>query len=355
MPFKQRGNKMKHKTFILVMIVFVVATLGCKVQKKDEIVVVNNKPKTQPARVKQPSTRELQLDDIFIETRGQLQPNLYDLVFSWPETKDRVRVTYNNQVLFLVATSEGDHFAVRNLQGGKTYSLLIEILDQQNHIITSSTQDVVIPADYVFPKNFKLNGNMTITNERVFMSNSIITTGNFNLEIKTKNLIVLEQSYIQGFEPMAKAKYGVDGRSGGTIAIQAESAEGSLDITMNSEAGGDGLKGFESPSCQAGNFCYGRIHCRWGTKGKSAGRNGDLIIKINNVRNFKLYHQEILASGGMGGPTQDDVTSSDYPVVKENRDCKLPPHKEPNPHGVAAQPGKICLMLSDLMPATGCE
>lgn len=362
---------MKHKTCFskvgavtAIYLTTAFLALGClKVQKKDSQISgqtqTQNKTKPQvgkpPEQPKKPIiNRELRLDDIFVETVGQDQPNIYDMVFSWPITSDSVRVSYNGQVLFVTKTFESEQSALKNLQGGRSYPVFIEILDEQNHIIDSETRNLEIPKDYIFPKNFKLTSHMKITNDRVFMSDSVITTEQFNLEIKTRNLIILEKSYIQGFEPSTKAKHGSDGRSGGNVMIQAMIAEGDLDITMNSEAGGDGFKGFDSPPCN-GKFCFGGINCQWGTKGKTAGRNGDLIVKIQDNKNFKMYYQEVVAAAGIGGPSQAEVTDPNYPVVKENRDCKWPPHKESAPHGQPGQSGKVCISFAGSPSVAGCE
>lgn len=341
---------MKHKTFFTVLVMAVTIT-GCKVQKKSEVATKQAQAKPRPAQPKQVTNRELRLGDVFVEFEGQAQPNIYDMVFSWPETRDRVRISVDGQVMFAVNTSERLEEAVANLQGGRKVSVLVEILDQQYHIITSETRELEVPTDYIFSKNFILTNHLNITNERVFMRSSTITTQNFNLKIKTKKLIVLETSFIQGFDQNYKPKPKQGGRSGGEIRIEAESAEGVLDITLNSEAGGDGFKGIWACSSAPGTICLNNLMCRQGGNGLNAGRNGDLYVTIKDVTNFHLYPQTIINSGGKPGPKFDAVTESDYPLFMFGKEeCPAQPA-----HGAEAVPGKICLTLAGSVPEKGCE
>lgn len=349
---------MKHKTFFAVL-VMAIAMTGClKVQKKSEVAAAKEaKAKPVKAQPKQVNNRELRLDDVFVEFEGQAQPNIYDMVFSWPETRDRVRISVDGHVAFAVNTSERTSEAIDNLQGGRKVSVLVEILDQQFHVITSETRDLEIPKDYVFPKNYRLMADMTVANERVFMSAASITTQQFNLTIKTKKLIVLEKSYIQNFSTGEKAAPIKHGRNGGVIRIEAETAEGDLDITVNSEAGGDGFKAVKHETCPAGANCFPSPSCPWGGSGLNAGRNGDLYVKVAHSSDFKLYYQEELAVGGNVGPAHEVPTDKEYPVWSPygialglNMQCVKNPVQ-----GNEAQPGKICLTFSGQVPQQGCE
>lgn len=351
---------MKHKTFFAAL-VMTIALTGClKVQKKSEVAAAKE-AKAKPVKMqpKQVSNRELRLDDIFVEFEGQAQPNIYDMVFSWPETRDRVRISVDGQLAFAVNTSERASEAIDNLQGGRKVSVLVEILDQQYHVITSETRELEIPKDYVFPNQVKLTGNMKIQNERVFMNSSVVTTETFNLEIQTKKLIVLNQSTIQGFIPGAKAAHGNDGRSGGLISIEADYAEGDLILTMNSEAGGDALMGYYDTVANAGTGAImSHAICPLGTNGFTAGRNGDLKLKIREITNFRHYPQETSSDGGKIAPVLLDQTSvNGYPQMPSFRMINVKRYecpKRPSPGG-GAQLGKICLTFSGQAPAQGCE
>lgn len=347
---------MKHKTFLSIVVAM--AMTGCfKVQKKSEVAAKQGQPKQFHAQPqKAPITRELHLDDVFVEFVGQAQPDMYDIVFSWPETRDRVRISIDGQAMFVVNTSERQTEGVGNLQGGRKISVLVEILDQQYHIIAAETRELEVPKDYIFPKNLRLTSDLTIPNERVFMNGSMITTQHYNLTIKTKKLVMLEKSYIQNFSSDEKASPNKPGRNGGTIRIEALAAEGNLDLTLNSEAGGDGFKGLAP--CSSNDYCSVTPSCPVGGRGMDAGRNGDLYVKINNSTDFKLYYQEELARGGNVGPGPNIKTADGYPVFVPygaalglpNMNCE----KNPLP-GIGAQSGKICLTYSGQMPQLGCE
>lgn len=350
---------MKHKTFFKVLAV-VIAMTGCKVQKKSEAAAVKA-VKTKPANAqpKQVTNRELRVEDVFVEFEGQAQPNVYNVVFSWPETRDRVRISVDGQVMFAVNTSERQTEAVANLQGGRKVAVLVEILDQQYHIITSGTRELDVPKDYVFPNQFTLTNHMKIPNERVFLNNSVVTTGNFNLEIQTKKLIVLNKSIIQGFVPGAKAAHGNDGRSGGLISIEADYAEGELTFTMNSEAGGDALMGYYDQYANAGTGALmEHAICSLGTNGFVAGHNGDLKLKIKDISNFRHYPQETLSDGGSIAPELSKANvSSGYPQMPSFRSYNVKRYECPKrpSAGAGAQLGKICQTFSGQVSQPGCE
>lgn len=348
---------MKHKTFFAVLAVAIAMT-GCKIQKKSEVAAKEAQAKPRPVQPKQVTNRELRLDDVFVEFEGQVQPNIYNMVFSWPETRDRVRISMDGQVMFAVNTSERPTEAVANLQGGRKVAVLVEILDQQYHVITSETRDLEVPRDYIFPANFKLTNHMKIQNERVFLNNSTVTTENFNLEIQTKKLIVLNHSTIQGFIPGAKAAHGKDGRSGGLISIEADYAEGELTFTMNSEAGGDALMGYYYAHAHIGTGAImENAICPLGTNGFTAGRNGDLKLKIREISNFRHYPQETLSDGGNLAPVlQNKASMNGYPQIPQGV-FGAPQYacpKKPSAGG-GAQLGKICLTFSGQTPQPGCE
>lgn len=349
---------MKHKTFFAVL-VMAIAVAGCKVQKKSEAVAAKE-AKTKPSAPPKPViNRELRLDDVFVEFEGQSQPNIYNMAFSWPATRDRVRISVDGQVMFAVNTSERSSEAVANLQGGRKVAVLVEILDQQYHIIASEKRDLEIPKDYIFPNQFKLTGDMKISNERVFLNNSVITTESFNLEIQTKKLIVLNRSTIQGFVPGAKAAHGDDGRNGGLISIEAEYAEGDLTFSMNSEAGGDALMGYYYGYTIGGTGAYTESAiCPLGTSGFTAGRNGDLKLKIRDIANFRHYPQETLSEGGKLAPRlSKSNVSSGYPQMPSHQLILVKHYQCPKSPSLGGngQLGRICLTFSGQVPQEGCE
>jgi hypothetical protein len=351
---KNKGDyQMKHKTFFAIVAITLMATSCLKVTKKSEAVPQPAKAQSTPAQTQQPKVinRELRLDDVFVEFVGKPQPNLYDMIFSWPETRDRVRISLDGKVAFAVNTSERPQEGIANLQGGRKLSVLFEVLDQQSHVITSQTRDLEVPKDYVFSRDYKLTYDLNISNDRVFMNNSIITTENFNLVIKTKKLIVLDQdasvgkSRIQNFPLNLKALHGSHGRSGGSIRIEALSAEGDLTFTMNSEAGGDALQG---------NYWGNQSYCIYGTNGYNAGQNGDLNIKVQDPKDFRAYPNEILSLGGNIAPVLKANEPEDYPRISKYDVSSIICPQRPS-IGAGSQPGKMCLTYLGQVPEAGCE
>lgn len=354
---------MKHNAYFLYLAAFVLMA-GCKVQKKNDAAAASAVTKTKtvaPAPVKSVEiTRELRLDDVYVELVGQNQPDLYDVNFSWPQTRDRVRLTVNGQELAVMDTRETLEYKLENVQGGRKLSVLVSILDQQNHIIISETRDLEVPKDYIFPKKFTLSNNMTIQNERVFMSRSTVTTLNYNLTIKTKKLIILEKSLVQNFEENQKAAPVSHGRNGGEIRIEAETAEGDLEVTLNSEIGGDGFKGMPSKSCPASiaiDYCHFQFNCPQGGSGWDAGKNGSLFVKINKKDNFTLYHQSTISEGGRPGPADGADTVGDYPTYNKSFGIKSPLLQCPQKPvaGLPAQEGKVCFNYPGQASEAGCE
>lgn len=350
---------MKHKTYF-VYLVLAAALTGClKVQNKDEAAAVKAAPKLKPSATQQVQiNRELRLDDVFVEPVGLNQPNIYDVHFSWPQAKDRIRLSINNKVLTVLETKTTQQWIMSNLQGGTTFSLLIEILDEQNHIISSETREIEIPKDYVFSKSLKLTNHLKIQSQRVFMNDSIITTENFDLEIQAEQLIILKRSYIQNYFEGSKANPGSAGRNGGSIYINVTKAVGDLDITMNSESGGNGFKGYQTGECpiNASIGCFIlEVHCPQGGHGYSAGQNGQLTVKVKDTKDFNLYSQEQISRGGEKGPYAESPTADDYPMITNQTEHSACVRGGVQPKGADATPGKICLMLSDSIPQAGCE
>lgn len=344
---------MKHKTFFAILALTLIATSCLKVTKKSEVATPPNKSLSPPTPT-EPSdvvNLELKLTDVLISFVGNPQPNSYDMVISWPRTRDRVRLSLDGQITFDVNTAESGQKQIFNLRGGRELTVLIEILGQESHVITSETRKEKVPEDYVFPNLYKLTDHLTIAKNRVFLMNSIVTTENFNLSIQTTKLIVLDlekggsKSRIQNFPLDQKAAHGSHGRNGGLIRIEALSAEGDLFLTMNSEAGGDALQG---------NYWGQNYYCVYGTHGYNAGRNGDLLIRIQDPKNFHPYKSEPLSPGGKIAPVLNQEEPEDYPRISKYEVSSVICPQFPSP-GAAAQPGKVCLTYYGQAPEVGCE
>lgn len=340
---------MKHKTYFAYLVLATVMTGCLKVQKKDAVAAKATQSKAQTQSVT--INRELRLNDIFVEFIGQRRPNVYDVLLSWPQTRDRVRVSLDGKVLFTKNTSEVFNHTLNNLAGGDKLNLLVEILKKdEDSVLSSEARDLEIPEDYVFPEQFVLDYDLKIHNNRVFMNKSVITTQSFNLEIIAKELIVLDESLVQGFPQGTKASPGYGGRSGGLINIEVEAAEGSLNFALNSEAGGDGLQGYyEIRTIGKDKTDVLTPRCARGGSGFSAGRNNHLRLKVNKAANFYSYRRPYYSEGGNPGPRLGQAPAS-YPAMADESNCPQNPTI-----GAAASSGLFCIMLPGLTPEQGCE
>lgn len=352
---------MKHKTFFAVLVLATVMTGCLKVKNKNEVAAAKAVPmKKQETAVpqKRESTRALLLSDVYVEFIGQPEPQRYDVLFSWPETRDRIRLTVAGQVLVKADTQQITQHEFRDVQGGRNFSVLIEILDAQDHIISFETRDLEVPKDYVFSKNFRLTNDLTITNSRVFFVEALVTTQHFKLNIKTKNIITVGKAYIQNFAANEKAMPITHGRNGGDIRIEADMAEGELDITMNSEAGGDGFKAVEPMHCPPmhnGGFCMFQSNCPGGGSGWNAGANGDLYVKIINADKLRLFPQSMISEGGNVGPGSNAKTPEGYPVFMNYSQHPMLQCPKSPVAGASSPSGKICLTYAGQTAEQGCE
>lgn len=339
---------MKHKTSFTLLVLTIVMTGCLKVQKKDEKKAIQAR---QAQQLKVTTSRELLVDDISMEYLGQPRPNVYDVKFSWPKTRDRLRISVGDQVLFSENTSEVFEHIVKDFQGGDKLTLLIEILNENEYIKKSTPKDIEIPKDHIYQGPFVLEYDTKIVDyERVFMDHAVFTTQNFKLEIKTKELIVLNESIIQGFTQGSKASAGIEGRSGGLVNIEANSAEGKLTFILNSEGGGDGLRGYYEIKTVGKDRTDIQVpKCVGGGNGFRAGRNADLRLKINNIEKFDYAVPEVFSEGGNPGPRLSPASIS-HPAMTDESNCPQNPIK-----GEPSGKGLFCLMSPDSILAQGCE
>lgn len=343
---------MKYTTY-LVHLVAVVALTGClKVSHKNKhSVAAKPAVKSQQVEVIQPAyLPELRLDQIFIEKIGQHRPNAYDLLITWPKSKSLVRISMMNKVLFTSSLND-ENYKIPDLVGGTKAFVFVEILNEKNLVVDDRTFEVDIPEDFSLTGRV-LDRNIEIRYDRVFMDRTVITTQNFNLVIRAKELIILNDSRIQNFEAGAKAQPGQHGRSGGIIDIEVETAEGFLLFYLNSEAGGDGLQGYYVTKLSGGKEKQDIItqQCRDGGHGFNAGQNGNLRLKVSRDVNFYPHAEDkSYASGGHPGPKLGHAPPS-YPSLAVGAPCPAQPMS-----GASATAGKACLLLPGRVLEKGCE
>ncbi len=163
--------------------------------------------------------------------------------------------------------------------------------------------------------------------------NAVITTGEYPLTIQVDELIA-EGGTIQNFAPNTQAAWGLRGRSGGGIQINAKLARGNLNVILRGENGGHGKNGAitipgRHPGCAGTNGGYG-------------GNAGSLQVAIETNSNFTLNWDNFAGEKGERG----------YRGSVQNgtpADTVFPPCDRDAPDGVdgeAGNKGAVCLKMA---------
>ena len=145
--------------------------------------------------------------------------------------------------------------------------------------------------DLVINDEIELKENMTITAAK------LIITRNARIRTLDKNLIIVvdelvgEGGVIENFKESQQALWGKDGRSGGMVAIIAKSAEGSLQVRLSGENGGNGKNGAitipgRHPGCA-------------GTDGGNGGNGGSIFSQT--PEGFQISVSNIAGKAGEKG------------------------------------------------------
>lgn len=343
-------KKMKHKTYLSYIVLTVLMTGCLKVENKNQ---KNNQPEVQQLVQSLPvnSNYDLVFSDISIVKIGQHRPNVYNVLISWPKTRNGVRVIKQNKVECMVSSGI-ESCTLLDLAGGDHVTFIIEILNEDNSVVETKLYEEEIPEDLNLSGEIELSRNMEYVSDRIFMDNALITTKDFNVLIKAKELFILSNSRIQNFADNSKANPGNHGRNGGTVTVEAKYAEGALSINLNAEAGGDGLQGYYITRLSGGkekqDYLVGK--CRDGGNGYDAGVNGNLKVNIDRSMNF--YSDVIpqsLALGGRVGPKLGQAPSL-YPSMKEGTDCPSQPIA-----GNSGSKGRVCKILDGQVIESECD
>lgn len=86
-------------------------------------------------------------------------------------------------------------------------------------------------------ENIELTENTVIQNRKVILNMVTIKTFEHDLLIKADEFIS-NHSIIQNFEEKEKARKNEDGKNGGSVLIETNTAKGELKLTLNGESGG---------------------------------------------------------------------------------------------------------------------
>lgn len=160
-----------------------------------------------------------------------------------------------------------------------------------------------------------------IFDEIIFEKDGTLYTNGFNLRLHTKKL-ESEAGRLATFPKNQKAFMNVAGRSGGSVLLDVDEAQGNLFIEMRGEGGGDGQQG-KAPDAKlkgkdgskrmrppVGRYGIGTVQITQptaglkgykGKDGQDGGNTGTLEMHIRDYAKFKFFPTREPGQGGQGG------------------------------------------------------
>lgn len=178
-----------------------------------------------------------------VKVQPTAQPEKYMVYFSWPRIEDgkffRVRL---DKTLIVVNPTQTDFN--HEVFHDQTLTYTFEILDNASKIEKSFPKQIKIPRDFVVREGqSSFTEDTRLTVNRIFLTNeAALTTNGFNIEL-ISNELHSKDGVIETFPENTKAPINNDGKSGGTLKINALLATGDLKIYMRGQNGGDGANG----------------------------------------------------------------------------------------------------------------
>ena len=231
-----------------VVAVLCLAVIGCA-EFKDE------KTENQDQENMRVSSQNIS-DFVKIGVQPTTEPEKYIVYFGWPKISDPRRVRIRMEQTLAVVESNQTTFS-HEVSHNQTLTYSFDILSGDNKIEKSFSKLVKIPRDFVVRKDqSEFLENTTLSVNRVFFDEVPLRTSGFNIEIQTNELIA-NKGIIETFTDGIKAKLNAEGRGGGNLIINANSAHGSLKVYMRGEHGGDGEKGPAFPNRANGGSAAG--------------------------------------------------------------------------------------------------
>jgi hypothetical protein len=353
---------MKYQFGLQILVLVMAFSFGCmKVKKKDDVA-----PKTETA-VSENDYRvsSLTSSNLIMRYQGQPKPNQYTAEISWPHTT--IKSTYR----IIQANSEIREFtensiALENLVGGQESKVTFEqysIVDQKR--LTSFDVFLAPPKDFVFDGVILLQQNVEENVERLFFTSSAkVYTNQFNLKIRAKNIYSEFGAVISNFPEGSVAAKETVGLSGGKTEIDADVAEGNLQVIMNAQQGGEGKYGWpmgtyaqimNSPMIFPKDLKSGitgdDIPACPGSDGAHSGSMGNFFLKFSTSSNLLISTRMLLVPGGNYGvlnekcfynyPQSMSCVPTQYSSGVASCDYKRIPH-----NGRPAAPGQICTKMS---------
>lgn len=300
-------------------------------------VATQSKGAKEPLAISGGASLEESLQAEFV---GEPEPNQYQILLKWAPFEGTVRVVSGGKVLDIVPGPNGG-FTQSNAPGGKRVTYEVSFLRDGGSKFITRSLNVQVPQDVVVKGSLELYENQVIEGDRVFiMKNSTITTFDKNLEIRAKELI----SYggvINNYPMDAKASFGKNGRSGGTVNITADKASGQLSVVLRGEAGGTGKSGVKSNALiESSPACPG-------TSGGNGGNAGSLSVSFKDGRGLNVSVENIPGAPGKAGVRGDAFPSS--PLNESVR----PPCDFQGQNGIDGKSGTsglVCLKMATENP-----
>lgn len=220
--------------FIVITVIGLLSILGCaKFENEDQ-----SSPDLGSARV----TAQSLSDFVKIQVQPTTEPEKYMVYFGWPKLSDPRRVRIRMEQTLAVVETNQTTFS-HEVGHNQTLTYTFDVLGSDNKVEKSFSKLVKVPRDFVVRKNqSEFSENTTLSVNRVFIDDIPLRTNGFNIEIQANELIA-NKGIIETFPEGIKANLNTEGRTGGNLIINANSAHGSLKIFMRGEHGGDGGKG----------------------------------------------------------------------------------------------------------------
>lgn len=187
------------------------------------------------------STQNLS-DQIKIDVQPTTEPEKYIVYFGWPKLQEAKRIRIRMEQNLNIVDANQTTFS-HEVGHNQTLTYNFDILDSDNKIEKSFSKLVKIPRDFFVRKDqSEFTENTLLSVNRIFFEDVPLKTNGFDINIQANELIA-NKGLIETFSEGEKASLNTEGRSGGNITINANSAHGSLKIFMRGENGGDGAKG----------------------------------------------------------------------------------------------------------------
>lgn len=281
-------------------------------------------------------------------------PNRYDVKVTWPSFKGSIKVIDSEQRVLSEYPVTDDRYMIRNLEGGQELTINLETYSSERQ--TKSLIELVLlpPKDIVFDQSFSLSENQEFTAGRVFILDQVkIYTNEFCLRLKFNELIIGSGVEAYHFPQNQKASAETNGKHGGCLELIGKKASGFMKFKINSEAGGDGIRGF--PRCGGTHAAEVFYDC-YGTNGGSSGQRGQFFIELESSDEFDYDFDFLEVPGGSQGTKNLELTTQQrgkicLDWVKQN--LQGPAWRERylscdrvSTAGKSASGGKICSKLN---------